>query len=254
MDKKEVVDIAAKKLGCSSESCIIIHPVFKQFVVSNRILSKNDLDRELRVRFKPHGPRDSTALLNNNHIDETLYQWSIKFHFFYPCPFAMMDFAKTKEPLEVISMSDVYLGKEVFWMGGMMRRMIEPARCFGCVLNTDVSTGKGKHWVAIFVDMRMTNGMCTIEYFNSTGNPPPKPVITWMKKTKTDLTKIFDENKIMYFPVSDIEHQTSKTECGLYALFYIRNRLDGVSYKFFQENTIPDDAMTKFRKHIFRKS
>jgi hypothetical protein len=52
--------------------------------------------------------------------------------------------------------------------------------------------------------------------------------------------------------VTRVDHQQSQTECGLYALFYIRRRLEGTPYSFFFEQLVPDAAMTKFREHIFR--
>jgi hypothetical protein len=53
--------------------------------------------------------------------------------------------------------------------------------------------------------------------------------------------------------VTDVDHQESQTECGLYALYYIRRRLDGTPFSFFFEKLIRDAAMTAFRTHVFRK-
>ena len=57
---------------------------------------------------------------------------------------------------------------------------------------------------------------------------------------------------VVTVPVTDMDHQESQTECGLYALYYIRRRLEGVPYAFFFEQLVPDAAMTAFRAHVFR--
>jgi hypothetical protein len=250
----ETVDKAKKILGCSSESCVVVNPIFKNYVINNNLLKKSDLDKNLAVRFKPFGPRNSFELLSNVHIDETLQRWSISYPFFYPCTFAMMDFDQTEEPFSKVSLIKIYEGTEDVHINNKVYKMQQPARCFGCVINTDISTGKGKHWVAIFVDMRSSYDPWTIEYFNSSGQKPPNPMMIWIKRTEDYLNKYRKNGGVISIRVTSIQHQTSKTECGLYALYYIRRRLDGTSYKYFQSTTVPDAVVTEFRKHLFRYS
>ena len=52
--------------------------------------------------------------------------------------------------------------------------------------------------------------------------------------------------------VTSMDHQESQTECGLYALYYIRRRLEGEPYSFFETELVPDSAMAAFRMHVFR--
>ena len=102
-----------------------------------------------------------------------------------------------------------------------------------------------------------------MEYFNSAGRPPPKPMIKWMERTAARLAEYRTSKAGPLTPegvavttvaVTDVDHQESQTECGLYALFYIRRRLEGAPYKLFFEQLVPDAAMTAFRKHVFRDS
>lgn len=51
---------------------------------------------------------------------------------------------------------------------------------------------------------------------------------------------------------SEIRHQQSKTECGLYSLFYIFARLNGVPYEYFMKNPVPDQLMFEFRQLLFK--
>lgn len=245
----KIVNIAANILGCDSESCVITNPEFRKFAISEGKLNKNDIVEELDKNFKAAGPRNNVGLLSNINIDETLIKWARSFLEFFPCPFAMMDFDKNGDLFGSINLLDVLDGKETIDLGrnfgGTVKRQ---ATCFGCVLNTDVSSGPGKHWVAVFVDCR--ESQWTIEYFNSAGNPPPNPVVRWMAKQKAILSA--RNSNVSTISVTQIDHQESKTECGLYALYYIRSRIEKIPYTFFFDQKIPDDAMTYFRTHVFR--
>ncbi len=246
---------AAEMLGCNSESCVLVHPSFRQFVVEKGLVSEEAIDGDLETRFKTRGPRHNTALLSNVHIDETLRRWARIFPEFFPCPFAMMDFDRTREPFATIDIKDVLAGRVPLDLGPGIGTVRRPAKCFGCVVNTDTSSGPGKHWVAVFVDCRPPAGTAwTVEYFNSAGRPPPKPMVQWMERTRARISEYRHggEPAALSVPVTSMDHQESQTECGLYALFYIRRRLEGVPYGFFFEQRVPDDAMTVFRTHVFR--
>ncbi|AJL34289.1 BA71V-S273R (i6R) [African swine fever virus] len=242
--QKELTSFLQKKetLGCDSESCVITHPAVKAYAQQKGL----DLSKELETRFKAPGPRNNTGLLTNFNIDETLQRWAIKYTKFFNCPFSMMDFERIHYKFNQVDMVKVYKGEELQYVEG--KAVKRPCNTFGCVLNTDFSTGTGKHWVAIFVDMR---GDCwSIEYFNSAGNSPPGPVIRWMERVKQQLLKIHHTVKTL--AVTNIRHQRSQTECGPYSLFYIRARLDNVSYTHFISTRITDEDMYKFRTHLFR--
>ncbi len=232
-------------LHCETESCLLENNNLRKFIINKTNLSSKDIDYELATRFKPDGPRETTELLNNYNIDETLKQWSFVFTDFFPCPFAMIDFEETYDVLSTVDFVDIYDGYE------RVNNIKHPCRTFGCVVNTDVSSGNGKHWVCVFVDMRKPKW--TIEYFNSSGRYPPKQIIKWMEKSIKKIESRVNRNiKCEGVIVSNMCHQKSKTECGLYALFYIRSRIEGVPYIYFRENIIADKLMVEFRQHLFR--
>ena len=251
----KAVRAVAKILGCDSESCVVAHPDFRSFATENELASGARIDADLEVRFKEQGPRNSTELLSNTNIDGVLRRWAREFPEFFPCPFAMMDFDATGEAFAEIDLPDVLEGKVPKGLADGLD--LGPRRCFGCVVNTDVSSGRGKHWVAVFVDCRAGAAPWSVEYFNSSGRAPPKPMVRWMERSRARLadyraakgTKAAD---VVAVPVTDLDHQESKTECGLYALYYIRRRLEGSPYAVFTEKIVPDAAMFKFRAHVFR--
>lgn len=255
------VRAAAAALHCDSESCVLSHPDFVKFANQSEGISSRQIALEKEQKFKTAGPRNSTELLNNFHIDETLQRWARVFTEFFPYPFAMMDFDKTGEPFARWDIVDILEGKVAQEMGPGYKPVRRKTQCAGCVLNTDTHDGPGKHWVAAFVDTRKRgspNEDWTIEYFNSAGRPPPRAMVGWMEKTRARLENYRkqrgDTGKVLTVPVTAIAHQDSQTECGLFSLFFLRKRLEGTPYTFFQNSRklISDDAMTKFRQFVFR--
>ena len=241
MTNEEILDTAKDLTHCDSESCVINK--------SKNILGNSKVNTILAIKFKAEGPRETNGLLNNYNIDNTLARWAVEYNFFFPCSFAMMDFDSTHEPFSTISILDVYNGNyEMELLGNTIRRK---NTCFGCIVNTDYSSGGGKHWTAAFIDMR--NSDCvTIEYFNSVANPPTKQITIWLERRKKELSSFFKNVKICV--VTSVDHQFGDSECGLYSLFYIRRRLECTSYEFFEKDPIPDKVMKQFRKYVFRKS
>ncbi len=243
----EIINVAKSKLKCDSESCILSDPDFNKYVINNG--GKELIEKNWIQNFKPSGPRNNTNLLSNFNIDETLMMWAREFKDFYPCPFSMIDFKYIGNEFGTINLADVFSGKQSY-EDPIIGINTGPFKTFGCVLNTDVSTGRGKHWVCIFVDCRLNTW--TIEYFNSSGNPPNYDVNEWMEKQRKNLLTLHD--KVETIAVTNIVHQKSNTECGMYVLYYIRSRLDETPYKLFLTKRIDDSDVTNFRKHVFRKN
>ena len=217
---------------------------------------------ELAVNFKEQGPRDGNAWLSNINIDKTLQKWAVEFEDLFVFPFCMSDFYKTRGSLATINVCDVLEGKvgQKTASGSVTR----PCKRMCCVLNTDVSTGRGIHWVGVFVDC--SREPYSIEYWNSAGNPPFLNAIKWMETSRAALIKCNGKDpqssdrstpssigkSVETYNVTSVPHQESDTECGVYTLFYIRKRLEGTPVQYFMDKRIPDSDMTEFRKYLFR--
>ena len=242
-----ILNSAKKKLQCDTESCVLSHHDFNRFLINKfgtNSVAKRVLDRDLKAK----GPRHSTNLLSNYNIDDTLIRWAREFKTFYPCPFSMIDFKWTNNEFNQINLADVVSGNASY-IDPLYGSITKKFDTFGCVLNTDNSYGRGKHWVCMFADFR--SDIWTIEYFNSSGNPPCKDVMEWMENQRSRLLHL--NNTVLCIPTTSIVHQKSNTECGMYVLFYIRCRLDGTKYKYFAKHRIKDEVVTNFRTHVFRK-
>lgn len=218
------VRIAATALKCRDESCV------------RREISTINTERD-HMKFDPRGPRNNTELIYSTDIDIIMRRWGDEHPTFMSCKFAMMDFATNGNELGSTDYTRAF-------QSGQFTK-------FGCVLNTDLSYNPGKHWVALFIDYSPAS--TTVEYFDSVGNPPSREVCAWLRQTQADIQKIPGTTNINIKIVTTINHQRFNTECGVYALFYIRSRLMGTAISFFESDRISDDEIKVFRTHLFRR-
>ena len=228
----DALDDLKDKYGCDTEVCVLSHPEIKYNIGDSKI------GTIIEKYFKPIGPRNSNDWLSNVNIDEVLHQIQKQYteKQFLHIKYQMIDFERTKSELATLNWPEKY--KEGF-------------RSFGAVLNTDQSTGRGKHWFAIYGSFEDGADVFTIEYFNSSGELPMNEVSSWMKKVKYEWQPAFHK-PIKDVVVTRIVNQQDDWNCGPYSLYYIISRLDGVDHKHFQYNAIGDDNMQLFRKFLFR--
>ena len=249
-------------LNVASEYEILNHPDIKRF-----INDPGEIIVEKITRYKTIGPANSTELLDNNVIDLTLHQMtrecflkdgefshfngvsftgelrSIKIDqksveydgertMFYPVPFQMIDFYDVGSELATLDVVDIFERK---------------FNTIGMVLNTDVSTGRGIHWFALFIDGR--EDVVSLEYFNSSGENPPKVILKRMAEIKRDLLKSGRKAVIRSATFNQI--QKSRTECGVWSLVYIYSRIKKRPVNWLNDVNASDADMYKARKKLF---
>lgn len=232
--QKEIFAKLKKKYNCDDEVCILEQPDIKA-VVGNSVIANT-----IAEYFKPDGPRNNNNWFSNDDIDNVLEQIEKKYteKNFKHIEFQMIDFEKTNSKLAQLDWPKEYAAG---------------FRSFGTVFNTDVSTGRGQHWMSVYASFQDEDDVFTIEYFNSSGELPMNQLHTWMKKVK-HLWQPFFKKPILDIVSTRIINQFDNWSCGAYALYYIISRLDGVHYTFFKTNHIGDSNMMEFRKYLFRKS
>lgn len=211
----------------------------------SRAIGEKRANKVVEKIFKPVGPSTSTALLDNINIDSSLEQWAINGQKmfgkkFKHIPFQMIDFAKQGKELAYTKLKDL---------------IDQKYDCFGVILNTDVSSGNGLHWFCLYGDFQhkgTQDDPYTLEYFNSSGNPPMYEVSTWMEKAVHDLKR--DTGKICKIVRSIPRRiQYSNTECGVFSLIYILSRLEGKPISWFYQTNTDDEDMIRYRSVLFRK-
>lgn len=238
-NKQNVIENIKNILHVKKESEIWENNTFKNFV------GKEKANYVVKNIFKPIGPSDSYDLLDNFNIDNALKQWcehSIELfkRKFYHIPYQMIDFDKVKSELSKIN---------------IMKLISNGYDCFGVVLNTDVSTGGGKHWFALFSDFKH-NGTdkdpYTLEYFNSSGNKPMTEVDIFLERTRYELLKNHGKYlDIIRSAPKRLQHDDNS--CGIWSIMYIYSRLKGHPYDWFYKVDANDKDMFLLRSHFFRK-
>lgn len=239
---EKVIEAAKKKTGCDTELCVLESSEVSPF------LDKASVEANKEQNFKQVGPANSEAWFSNINIDGILADLQSAFPEtkFYHIPFQMRDFKKqAPHPNAPRHMKDANL--ETL---DIPQKYRSGFRTFGVVLNTDYSSGNGIHWYALFVDMRDINNI-TIEYFNSSGNPPLTETAAWLKKTLLLLEKEFPNSNVKQVIASTHEHQKDEHSCGAYSTFYIISRVLGISYDYFAQNLATDSVMHKVRAGFF---
>jgi len=225
------LSLLKKTTNCDTEVCVLNHTSVKNVVQSDKI--KNIITDY----FKPTGPSSGSAFLSNFNIDETLSQFekTYKNRSFLHIPFQMRDFERIKSNLATIDIVDEF-------KSGI--------KTFGCVLNTDVSTGGGIHWFCLFGE-RIGNNV-QLEYFNSSGREPLQEVSAWLFKTKHYLDSAGYKTDIKY--TTGKQFQKNNHACGVYSICYIWLRLENVKQEWFMKtNEFNDYIMSIARKSLFIK-
>lgn len=116
--------------------------------------------------------------------------------------------------------------------------LIKPAKKISFVMNTDVSSGKGKHWVAVYID---AEDDYEINYYDSLGDPPSDMFMRDIKKLADKVSPIYQ----LRMKINSIRSQKDdSTTCGYMAVAFIRKRLR-MSFKDATGFKEPTDDNTK---------
>jgi Ulp1 family protease len=118
----------------------------------------------------------------------------------------------------------------------------------GIVFNTDIHTGPGQHWIAMFCDISPELEQPRITYFDSYSHKPEKEIQTLMKRWKAEWATSGVHSKDMLTTYNKTRHQFKDTECGMYCLYFHYCCLTGVP----MDERIPDEVMVKFRNLLFK--
>lgn len=148
----------------------------------------DDINLYLKVlAFKPKKPKNKWGWISQSSINNIMYQYEeyfnknkIKFKYFGTLS---ADYFKLyPEQIKYIYNNSIPIG---------------------IIFNTDISSGKGEHWVSIYITKN------EVFYFDSNGNNPNKYIKDFIKRLK----------KKVY--INTIEYQKRDGVCGIYAIEYI---------------------------------
>ena len=111
----------------------------------------------------------------------------------------------------------------------------------GVIFNTDPSYKGGQHWICGFIDLESNE----LNFFDSYGSGG-----TYPKEIETFFTKLVNQAKELGIDLivkkNTIRHQFKNSECGVYCIKFIADRLNN-SFEQIIHKEMPDDAVTKER-------
>lgn len=240
----ETLNKMATITNCNSERCVLESNSILRYVKPYDV-------QEALDGLKPTGPRETREWLSNKHIDDVLGDLVEQYDgLLYTFPTTMSDF---KSHGDKLGKSPTLIPKILEETGGK-------TQYFACIVNTDKYSSCGigscgKHWVAVFIDTsKLPDAPWTVEFFDSVGDPPNDLIMDWQKSMKESLDQ-YRRNKGHTGPVNilvnRVPHQKENNECGVYSLYYIMARTDGISQARFNSNIISDAAMINFRAYLF---
>lgn len=228
----------AKAYNKYSGSVIDIHSPNLYFDISKKLnkLCKNEYcwtdlefiktipDRNLResiiyFTFKPKGTIKKNEWLSTNNINEILQQYQDM----YKNDFKFLG-AQPSDFNKIVNLN---------W------KKLKEIKYIAVIFNIDTHDKPGSHWLAVFID----NEKKIVDYFDSLGNQPTKNISSFLKHFKT-----------YTFNINEVEYQHGGSQCGIYAINYIIERLHNKTFNDIKTSGISDKKMTECRERLFRPS
>lgn len=116
----------------------------------------------------------------------------------------------------------------------------------GIVFNTDVSTGPGQHWIALFADIRPEVEYPHITYFDSYAKRPESEIQRLMQRWKAEWDATNLHKKKIKLTYNKTRHQFEDSECGMYSILFHIYSLSGAD----MNKRIPDRVVREIIRSV----
>ena len=126
-------------------------------------------------------------------------------------------------------------------LGGLKKNKVNK---IGMIYNLDVSSGPGTHWVAVYIDNKNNE----INYFDSYGSEPIKLIHDFILSLVRKYRKLGINPAVIY---NDKRHQYGGSECGMYSINFLLERLHGVDMYDIYKRKISDKKMNDLRTLVY---
>jgi hypothetical protein len=116
----------------------------------------------------------------------------------------------------------------------------------GIVFNLDTSEQDGSHWVGVYTTFNQQRA--EIDFYDSYG----EPAIPLIKKFLVQLAQKFERSGIQPTLIyNDRRHQYGGSECGVFSMNFILERLNGTSMYEISQMDILDKDMNYLRNILY---
>jgi hypothetical protein len=128
----------------------------------------------------------------------------------------------------------------------------------GIVFNTDPSTKNGQHWICMYIDLRPAKpDEWSINYFDSYGKAPLAPeirrLIDNLQRQNNGRFKLdLNCSDVSGICTRSIRQQKQNSECGMYCIIFITERLFGRSWDYLLTHGLTDEEVNSRRSLFFR--
>lgn len=196
------------------------------------LLSDEAKDHLENKVFRPDGPQGRFEWLSTIDINQVLYQYEEKYPNFkflgaVPMDFMDLDYLPFQK-LNFKELEDEGIGR------------------IGVIFNTDKSTGRGKHWISLFIDLDKGQ----IYFSDSMGTRQPKEVNEFMKSVEKYLTDVKKKTDLD-IKYNKTQHQRGNSECGVYSINWILRLLKGKTFEHLTQKRLTDKQVNKCRVKYF---
>ena len=251
-NKSKMVKELEERLSdkCNNQTCWLRLDIIQQ--LEDKI--KKDI---LENTFRPEGPEQKYTWLSTSDINDVVTQYQEKYKDFLFLGALPADFQEIK-----------FLGINDLDFADIEK---EGKHKIGMVINLDVHTQGGSHWVALYTDLQKGQ----IYYFDSFAKKPSKRTKKFINKilkylykknynkdininSLIETIKSSNENKdlknLKKFDIryNNIQHQFNNSECGVYSINFIVRLVGGESFDEITQNITKDNEMNKCRTKYFR--
>ena len=204
-DPREIHETIQKRLPyCKRESCWI--QKIARPAVKNKLMS---------LLFSPPQPSEwkenPTTWLSNYDILGVLRQYEQTFPYFFFIGPSPIDYnvRPARNPSKCVCNNLCNFSLQTQFEKGK--------RKIGVIFNLDKHTQNGSHWVSLFIDLEEK----FIFYFDSTSDPPPKEIRTFIQTVVSQGNSMEPKIPFKTYANRRMEHQLQNNECGMYSLFFI---------------------------------
>ena len=121
----------------------------------------------------------------------------------------------------------------------------EGVRGIGIVFNLDPHFKGGSHWVGLYIDIHDIERPA-VSFSDSYGFKPPRLIARFMRALRLQTPQATLGYNARRFQFSD-------TECGMYSMYFIICMIQGIPFKAFCKDSVPDRFMLALRAVLFSK-
>jgi hypothetical protein len=210
-----------------------------------RSASRKDERLAARARqcLRPEMPAawrtDPNAWLSNHDLDAVMYQYATAYPSFVYLGTQSIDFMGRRANGQCVSkLCDYDWRKE--------------HKLYGSIVNLDLHTEKGSHWVALLLDCRKPNKPVAY-YYDSVGRPWPKQLSSFFESCRARFTGDALRHFMRRSEYNTKTHQRGNTECGMHCLQFMDAMVQGARFKDYCKEAHHDTEAFEKRMLYFSR-